>query len=303
MIISSNVYENILEQLTEGIYYVDIDRKITYWNKAAEKITGYTKEEVIGKCCSDNILRHIDEAGVEMCTDSCPLIDSVKNGGTNEKNIFLHHKDGHRVHIYTRVAPISDTKGEIIGAVELFSDLSKNIHGELINELEKLKKEVYMDTLTKTGNRKYAELTLQRRMKDFHEHHIPFSVLFLDIDNFKSINDTYGHYCGDKVLKMVSGSIMSLLRSMDVVCRWGGEEFVIISPNLTRELTESIGERIRIFIEKSWLDLEGGDNISVTVSIGCTMVKDDDTDLSLIKRADAAMYQAKLSGKNKVVSA
>ncbi|XOB63954.1 diguanylate cyclase [Deferribacteres bacterium DY0037] len=300
MIVSENVYQNILEHLAEGIYYVDKDRNITYWNKAAENITGYTKKEVMGKSCATNLLRHIDEEGNELCTGNCPLQDAVDKAETKEKTIYLHHKNGHRVHVYTRVAPIVNDEGEIIGAVEMFSDLSKNTHGELICELEKLKEEVYTDTLTSIGNRKYAEITLTRRINEWLDVGIPFSVFFLDIDDFKTVNDTYGHDTGDKVLKMVGKSLTGTLRSMDVACRWGGEEFVIIAPNLTPASTRAVAERLRIFIEKSWIHAEDNKEISITVSVGCTVCKGNDTPESVIKRADSAMYKSKQSGKNRV---
>lgn len=300
MIVSDKVYRNILEQLTEGVYYIDTERRITYWNKAAEQITGYERDEVLGKSCSDNVLRHIDEDGTELCIGNCPLMDAVKKSETKEKSIYLHHKDGHRVHVFTRVSPITNESNEVIGAVELFSDLSKNTHGELISELEKLKKEVYTDTLTKIGNRKYAEINLDRRFCEMHDHRIPYNVFFIDIDNFKQINDTYGHETGDRVLRMVANSIVSLLRSMDVVCRWGGEEFVVISPNITSSAAASIAERIRSFVEKSWVTTDDGRDIFVTVSIGCASANEEDTPASVVKRADAAMYSSKLAGRNKV---
>lgn len=300
MIISDKVYQNILEHLTEGVYYVDSDRRITYWNKAAEQITGYTRDEVVGRSCADNILRHIDENGVELCIGQCPLSDAVANGETHEQNIYLHHKEGHRVHVFTRVSPIYDDSNKVVGAVELFTDLSKNTHGELICELEKLKKEVYTDALTKIGNRKYAEIMLERKISDFKEQRIPFSIFFIDIDHFKSVNDTYGHDIGDKVLKMVANSIVSMLRSMDIICRWGGEEFVIISPNISGSSMESVAERVRQFIEKSWVTTENGEDVYVTLSIGGTSVRQKDNELSVVKRADLAMYKSKLAGRNTV---
>lgn len=301
MLGSDTVYQNILEQLTEGIYYVDTDRKITYWNKAAENITGYSKEEVIGRQCSENILRHLDENCHEMCKEACPLADAVTKCETKEKNIFLHHKDGHRVHVFTRVSPITDNKGRIMGAVELFSDISKNIHSELICELEQLKKEVYTDALTGTGNRKYAELTLNRRFDEWKKQNISFSLLFIDIDDFKTVNDTHGHNDGDKVLKMVANSIVGLLRSLDTVCRWGGEEFIVISPNTSLKVISAMAERIRGFIEKSWITTaSGSEDVYTTVSIGSTTVRGDDTPVTVMTRADKAMYQSKINGKNRV---
>jgi len=300
MIVSERLYQSILENLTEGIYYVDKSRNITYWNKAAENITGYSRDEVIGKSCADNLLKHIDEDGNDLCTKSCPLQDAVSKGETKEKTIYLHHKDGHRVHVFTRVASITDDDGNIVGAVEMFNDLSKNTHGELICELEKLKEEVYTDALTAIGNRKYAEINLERRLNEWQDVGIPFTIFFIDIDDFKNINDTFGHNIGDKVLKMVSKSLVSTLRSMDVACRWGGEEFIVISPNLTKSTTAQVAERLRQFIEKSWVSNESGKNLSVTISVGCAIVSESDTEDSIVKRADEAMYSSKLNGKNRV---
>lgn len=100
---------------------------------------------------------------------------------------------------------------------------------------------------------------------------------------------------------MVANSIVSLMRSLDVVCRWGGEEFIVYSPNLTPpEIQATIGKRILQFIEQSWFTMDCGQKISVTVSIGCTSIKDGDTKHSFIKRADKAMYQSKTAGRNKL---
>jgi len=226
-------------------------------------------------------------------------MDAVDNDKINEKSVYMHHKDGHRVHIFTRVAPIKDENDKTIGAVELFTDLTKQNKCDLLCELEKLKKEVYTDNLTKIGNRKYSELTLERRFSEMRDLGIPFGVLFIDIDSFKVINDTYGHDVGDRVLKMVAGSLMGLMRSIDVVCRWGGEEFVVIMPNLNKNNIVNVAERIRKFISCSFITLDDGKDISVTVSSGMTLAEKNDTPDSIIKRADEAMYQSKINGRNK----
>lgn len=300
MTVTDKVYENILEQLNEGIYYVDTERKITYWNKAAETISGYTKEEVMGRSCADNLLRHIDESGNEMCKNDCPITGAILKGAGAEKNIYLHHKNGHRVKVFTRITPIRNNNGDVVGAVELFTDLTNDTHTELISELEKLKKEVYSDALTQIGNRKYGEITLERRFRDWQDYRIPFSIFFIDIDFFKKINDTYGHCTGDSVLKMVSKSITSLLRSMDVVCRWGGEEFIIISPNITGSAVTMVGERIRRFIEQSWVQSASDEMVYCTISIGAASVQNGDTPAAILKRADSAMYHSKQNGRNKL---
>ena len=289
------LFKELLENLYDGVYYVDTQKVVTYWNKSAERISGYNKEEVCGHSCADNILQHINDKGVELCKKGCPLGMTLKDGKIRDTEIYLHHKSGHRVPVSVRASAIRNEKNEIIGAVEIFSDNSKRI--DIIKEIESLKKEVFIDQLTQVGNRKFAEMNLSTRMNELKGNEIIFGVLFMDIDHFKKFNDTYGHNTGDEVLKMVAKTITSAVRSIDVVCRWGGEEFIVILPNMDRQALANIAERIRLFIEKSWITFEK-ENLKVTVSIGGAIATNEDTIESIIHRSDAQMYQSKKSGRN-----
>ena len=131
-------YEELLENLFDGVYYVDTQKRITFWNKSAERITGYVKDDVIGRSCSDNILRHINENGDELCIQGCPVGRTLEDGKISDADVYLHHRNGHRVPISVRVSPVRDKKGKIIGAVEIFSDNSKRI--DILKEMESLKK-------------------------------------------------------------------------------------------------------------------------------------------------------------------
>jgi diguanylate cyclase (GGDEF)-like protein len=153
--------------------------------------------------------------------------------------------------------------------------------------------------LTQVGNRKFAEMNLERRLNEFREYDIQFGVLFIDIDNFKIFNDTFGHNVGDKVLIMVARTISNIMRPLDVVCRWGGEEFVVLIPSTNANALKDIAERTRVFIMRNWID-EYKDTLKVTVSIGGTMAHKDDTNETVIQRADELMYQSKMNGRNLV---
>jgi diguanylate cyclase (GGDEF)-like protein/PAS domain S-box-containing protein len=289
--------KKLLDNLFDGVYFVDLNRRITYWNNAAERITGYSKSEAVGSCCSDNLLRHLDENGRELCLIGCPLAASSLDGKTRESSVFLHHKLGHRVPVFVRTSPVRDNKGAIIGAVEIFSDNSSSM--QILHEFEKLKQDVYLDPLTNVGNRRYGEMTLSTRIYELQAHDIPLGVLFMDIDHFKRFNDQYGHKTGDDVLVMVAKSISLSLRKMDVVARWGGEEFVVILPGASRMVIQSLAERIRILIEHSFF-LVADDKLSVTVSIGATLSQTDDSAESIVNRADRLMYLSKSGGRNRV---
>jgi diguanylate cyclase (GGDEF)-like protein/PAS domain S-box-containing protein len=290
-------YEMLLENLFDGVYYVDLNKKISIWNKGAERITGYSKAEVLGKSCFQNILRHIDEEGRELCMGGCPLSETMRDGKVREANVYLHHKQGHRLPVSVRISPVRDNDGNIIGGVEIFTDNSNAL--QILVELENAKKEAYQDALTTIGNRRYGEITLNSRISEWDSQNVSFGVVFLDIDHFKRFNDVYGHKIGDDVLVMVSKTIANLLRRSDTIARWGGEEFVVVFSDISAAVFNKLAERIRIFIERSFINV-GDDQLNVTVSLGATLVQPGDTPETIIRRADALMYKSKASGRNKV---
>lgn len=144
---------DILDNIYGGVYYVDEKRKIKYWNKEAEEITGFSKDEVVGKYCYDNILQHVDDAGINLCHNGCPLQAAINDTNKKEANVYLHHKQGHRVPVEIKVVPIKNKNGEIIGAVELFFENRKM--KSLEEKINELKNENYNDELTGINNRKY----------------------------------------------------------------------------------------------------------------------------------------------------
>jgi diguanylate cyclase (GGDEF)-like protein len=181
---------------------------------------------------------------------------------------------------------------------------------ELLAEIKRLNFLAYYDELTKVYNRRgflenankifravvYRKKELERRIG----YRIPLSIIFLDIDNFKKINDTYGHKIGDKVLEKVAKAIKERLRESDVIGRLGGEEFVIALIGCDLNSAQKIAEDLRLRIEKIKIKTHKG-ILSITASLGVTSYQDEKNLQELIDKADKAMYQAKKSGKNRVV--
>jgi diguanylate cyclase (GGDEF)-like protein/PAS domain S-box-containing protein len=287
--------DKLLDSLFDGVYFVDTNRRITYWNAAAERISGYSRPEVLGSSCADNMLRHVDGKGCELCDGGCPLAGTMEDGQPREAPVFLHHKLGHRVPVSVRTSPVFDDQGVIVGAVEIFCDNSSSL--QILLEYEKLKQDAFIDQLTTIGNRRYGEMTLSARMYDLQHHAIPFGLLFMDIDHFKLFNDRYGHKTGDDVLVMVANSISISLRKIDVVARWGGEEFVVILPGANTVVVNAVAERVRMLIERSFI-MAGDDKLQVTISVGATMSQPDDTVQTIVSRADGHMYRSKAGGRN-----
>jgi diguanylate cyclase (GGDEF)-like protein/PAS domain S-box-containing protein len=290
-------YQNVFESLYDGVYFVDRQRRITYWNAAAEQLTGYSAEEVMGSSCEDNILIHINEEGRSLCRNLCPLAATMQDGQARRTEVYLHHKDGHRVPVSVRTTPLRDDDGNIIGGVELFSDISfKKAMQEKIRELEKL---ALIDGLTGLSNRKHAEGELMARFQEKVRYGLEFGLLFMDIDHFKEINDTHGHAGGDEALKTISATFLASARSYDLLGRWGGEEFVGIIRNVDSTILRRVGERYRILVENTEVKCPGAP-FSVTISVGATLATSDDTPETLLARADALLYESKQNGRNRV---
>ncbi len=114
--------KNILDNIYEGAYILDNNKIITYWNKSAERITGYTGVEVLGKCCKDNVLSHVDSREQVLCNNRCPVSKALNSGDIQEKHIYLHHKEGYDVAVSIRVIPIKNSMGSVISALQFFTD-------------------------------------------------------------------------------------------------------------------------------------------------------------------------------------
>jgi diguanylate cyclase (GGDEF)-like protein len=140
-------------------------------------------------------------------------------------------------------------------------------------------------------------MKLHSCLTEFKLQTFPFGVLFIDIDHFKKVNDTYGHNTGDKVLKMVATTLSCNIRTTDFLGRWGGEEFVAIIPNLKQEQLVHLANKLRHLVAGSQLQLERS-AVRVTISIGATLAQEEDSVETLVERADQLLYQSKTSGRN-----
>ncbi len=290
-------FEKIFTEMQDGLYVTDTNRKIIYWNKGAEEITGFEGNEVVNSHCYDNILVHIDDKGVSLCKEGCPLAASIADGQHRSAEVYLQHKDKHRKPVRVKTIPMRDEKGEIVGCAELFTDLSNEKAYLLrVKELESI---VFLDTLTGLFNRRYVEHFIETKLSEKERIGIDFGVLFIDIDKFKNFNDTYGHNLGDLALKTVAKTLNANMRSYDICGRWGGEEFVVVVCYTNITELNVIAERIRILIRTSYLDFDNKP-LNITASIGCCLVDAHDNAASIIARADSLMYESKKAGRDRV---
>lgn len=298
MVIDAVRYKEIVDNLYDGVYIVDRDRVITYWNTGAERLTGYGADEVIGRSCRDNLLNHVTPDGTLLCQASCPLLATMEDGSPREANVFLHHAEGHRVPVSLRCAPLRDDQGEVIGAVETFTrDVGlKSVR----RELRELRRTALTDALTGVGNRALLDGRLRALIAEYAKRPGGAAVMMVDIDHFKRVNDTHGHQVGDRVLRMVAATLQQSLRSSDALGRWGGDEFLAILHDVDDAALATVGDKLRRMVSWSRLDLDDHVSVKVSVSVGATLLRPGDTNEALVDRADAALYQSKRAGRDRV---
>lgn len=289
-------YGKMLDNVYEGIYFVDTTRKITFWNKGAEEITGFKAEEVIGRYCHDNILNHVDDSSRKLCLGGCPLHETIHLGIRRDANVYLHHKDGHRVTVKVRTIPLNED-GVKLGAIEFFVKVNNSIND--YSDLIEFQQLAYIDQLTNLPNRRYLDKYLESQIIISENMGTKLGIAFIDIDFFKKINDSYGHRIGDDVLKMVSKTMSEGIRRSDIIGRWGGEEFIFIIDNTNEYELERVTEKLRMLVENSGLR-HPEKEIKVTISIGASIYKAGETAEDIISRTDKLLYESKKNGRNRV---
>lgn len=282
-------YRTVLNHLTEGVYFVDANRVITFWNNGAEKITGYTESDVLHKPCHWNLLMHTDADGVSLCQGVCPLAKTLLDGELREETIFLQHKNGYRVPVAVRILPMRNLSGQIVGAVEIFSDLTPSSeHGKKLKALATL---AYFDLVTGLPNRRYVESRISRMLADYKKNLAPFGLLMLNIVGFKTLNDQYGPEVGDQVLRSVARNIAAGAGPADIVGRWDGTRYLVVSPNTKRSILILLAEKLRTIAYRA-ANLAESEDIILKISIAGTINQLNDTPASLQKRLAGYIHES-----------
>ncbi len=290
------IFKKILDNYISGCIFFDPTQKIIYANKIFEIITGLEKVEVIGKSLDSNVFKCENEDEKPLCSIGCPIEDAFNKKKLVKKECFINNNIFGKIPVIISAFPIYNDNEFIGVCCNIDDNALKFLQNKKIKYLEKV---AMIDELTGLPNRRFLKIMLDKcfgKLVRFENY--SFGIIFFDIDNFKKINDTFGHKVGDDVLKRLAYIAKKMFRKYDVCCRYGGEEFVAVLQYLNNSDLYQIAERLRVLVENN-LKIPKY-NYSVTISIGATKAKKDDTFDSLIKRADKLMYQSKVNGKNQV---
>jgi len=247
-------------------------------------ITGYDREDIIGK--NHNILRHPDTPS-EYYSE---MWATISKGTVWSGEMLDICKSGKTFWIQQVITPEIGPAGEILSYTSVAQDITDK---KLIEKMS------ITDSLTGLHNRHKLDSALMTEMLRFNRYKVDFCAILLDIDNFKRVNDTYGHQVGDEVLVEIANILTSNTRETDLAGRWGGEEFLILVLQSNIDNAFKLAEKIRVHIEATDFPTAG----RVTASIGVSSYQYGETIANFVTRADNALYHAKDTGRNKVISA
>lgn len=276
---------SVFERSSEANMVVGADGRIASVNAAFTRITGYSAEEAIGN--NPSLLksgRHAPEFYQAMWR-------TLADTGHWEGEVWNRRKAGQIYPEWLSIEAAFDGRGRISHYIAIFRDISERKESE-----DRIRNLAYFDPLTNLPNRSLLGDRIEQTLVAAQRAEETVAILFLDLDRFKYVNDSLGHHAGDQVLQLVAGVLRACLRDSDTVARHGGDEFVLILPNVDAEGAARVAQKI-IDALSAPLAVQGRE-VSATPSIGISLFPGDGADAeSLIKNADAAMYHAKASGR------
>ncbi|NTW98425.1 MAG: GGDEF domain-containing protein [Geobacteraceae bacterium] len=296
-----NELTQVFDTVNFGLVVLDRDIKIQYWNRWMAMHSGLQSDQIIGEPLFD-FFPHLSTPGFNK---NCKAVLSFGNFAFFSQK--LHHflfpfkpdsSFGYRFDLMQQsctMGPLRSDDNSISGLFLVVQDVT-----ELATYEQKLVEMNTKDALTGIYNRRFLESRLQEECERHRRHSRPLSLIMIDIDFFKKVNDNYGHQCGDIILHAVANKIASVIRTSDFVARYGGEEFCCLLPETDLDAAVIVAENIRTHIEKMEHLFENN-SINVTISLGVSGLMTDDSHEKLLKRADDALYQAKHSGRNRFI--
>ena len=293
-----NLHKALLDQLEEGIYMVDRERRILYWNGGAERISGYMAHEVAGQFCFGDLLMHCDGDGAVLCGQRCPLTAVMQDGRARECTVFLRHRQGHRLPVHVQSRPIHDARGEIIGAVEVFEEALPAAR----HDIQALRTFGCLDPASDAVTRGFGEMKVRHALEKLHSFAIPFGWLRIGLDSAEEFEHRFGHGMVDAAIRTIAATLNSNLKAMDVLTRWERTEFRVEMSLRSQIVLAEVAEKLLALVRMSNLEW-WGDRVHLAVSIGGVMVRHGDTLESLEQRVQPVFESCCAAGGNRAAVA
>ncbi|MDP3266444.1 MAG: sensor domain-containing diguanylate cyclase [Sulfuricurvum sp.] len=275
----------VVEQIDDSVMLTDKVGMITYVNQAFCYHVGYSREELLGNTPK------LFKSHQHNRNFYKNLWTTILEGNVYRATLINKKKDGDLFYEDKTITPLKDDKGEIVGFVSTGKDVTREML--MRQEVDRI---AMIDQLTGIYNRHKFEQLLILEMERSRRFSEPLSLIIIDIDHFKLVNDTYGHNTGDVVLKYLVEIVQKNIRKIDIFARWGGEEFLVLSPNTDLKNIAVLAEKLRLAVAEA----ECPEVSHITISQGISTLEEKDTFSGLFKRADMGLYHAKEHGRNQV---
>ena len=305
-------FPDIVANMT-SVGLVAVDRRFTVivWNRFMELHSNMRADSVVGKNLFD-VFPELNRNWLEKKIKSCMLLKNTSFTSWRQRPYFVHFRASASfsselgcMYQDSSIFPIKDRQGHVLGACIAIHDMTEvaettRLLEQATDQAVIFEESSQRDGLTGMYNRKFFDEQITQEITRSRRHGWPLGLAMIDIDHFKAVNDTYGHDVGDAVLRAVSARLQGMLRASDTFCRYGGEEFSLILPHITLENANGLMERLRKAIEGMAVEMEDGQEVKVSISVGIAQLQNGLTSGELIKFADQALYAAKQGGRNRV---
>lgn len=313
---SEEHFRLLAENMADIVWRTDTQQRFTYINEADHKARGFTREEVVGTYFRDNLTPQGRAMLEEKTRERCEIETSANRGMALKYDLPMRHKNGGEVWIEMSSVPIYGSDGAVTGYQGVGRDVSgrRQHEADLLQSQQQLENQLHeaaeekvalqqlatRDPLTGLYNRRSLDAALARELSRAEHDGKQVAVIMLDLDHFKRVNDQYGHAAGDRVLVALAELLKNGTRESDLICRYGGEEFVAIMPNMLPEQALERVESWRKQLEETVVDFEDF-HINITLSAGIAVFPEHGgTAGLLLTRADEMLYKSKQDGRNRV---
>jgi diguanylate cyclase (GGDEF)-like protein/PAS domain S-box-containing protein len=281
-----DIYRDILDGLQIGVSVLDLQKKIVFWSDGAEHITGFSRIDVMGHLCTDNILPHCNQGSCEMCTEKCPIATVLHDAKPGEAVSFIHHKSGHRTPVHTWAIPLRNKHGSVIGVIQTFEG-EVAVNGPNPND-QSMKERGWLDDATGLPNQAMMYSHLRETLGTFAELQIPFGVVCLEVHELNQLRARYGQEAATSMLQVLARTLRSSVWPTDFVGRLGDSRFLAILCGCGEDALQVITERMRKMMSSATI-VWWAQELTVAVSIGRAGAIAGDSVESLLERAQPGL--------------
>ena len=281
-----DICRDILDGLQIGVSVLDLQRKIVFWSDGAEHITGYSRIDVLGHSCVDNILQHCNQKSCEMCTDRCPIATTLHDAKPMEAMTFIHHKSGHRTQVHTWAIPLRDKHGSLIGIIQTF-EVEFALGGSGPND-RTMRERGCLDDTTGLPNEAMMHAHLRELLGTFGELQISFAVLCLEIPDLNKFRARYGQVATRSILQVLARTLRNTVWPTDFVGHWSEDRFLVILSGCREDALQEVSQRILNMTASATIQW-WGEELSVAILIGGTIAVAGDGVESLLQRVQQGL--------------